>query len=312
MKTLNSYNGCSKNSKKMIAEAKKLMEYDVPLTAYEEEEREFAAKYNIEVNIDSIPIIEDAVSRVLSSTFEPSDLSEDPDENEIWNQQSLASLIDEEVTKFYFYLAAQGSSDGLIALIVRAVHEEDNDERKGPAAGLLEKIVLGKLTNHYSPEFLILAANCLLGCYTFHTIKRFDRAKGLYQLAIDKLKAANGRAEYLDMAEKRIVCCDLLLCSLDDLPQDSLLNTVAGNAATDDFSGVALAFVYLTTPDYKKKKPKGRQLLNAAFYRRYRPAIYLHRYLGEKKVLDNYREEALEDFIEAADLRPLEDIFCDW
>lgn len=35
MKTLNSYNGCSKNSKKTIAEAKKLMEYDVPLTAYE-------------------------------------------------------------------------------------------------------------------------------------------------------------------------------------------------------------------------------------------------------------------------------------
>lgn len=59
MKTLNSYNGCTKNSKKAIAEAKKLMEYDVPLTAYEEEEREFAAKYNIEVNIDTIPTIED-------------------------------------------------------------------------------------------------------------------------------------------------------------------------------------------------------------------------------------------------------------
>ncbi|MGN0683154.1 MAG: hypothetical protein ACI4JY_05700 [Oscillospiraceae bacterium] len=75
---------------------------------------------------------------------------------------------------------------------------------------------------------------------------------------------------------------------------------VANNAATDDFSGVALAFVYLTTPDYKKKKPRGRHLLNAAFCRRYRPAIYLHRYLAEKKVLDNYREEALED------------IFCNW
>ena len=312
MKTLNSYNGCTKNSKKAIAEAKKLMEYDVPLTAYEEEEREFAAKYNIEVNIDTIPTIEDSVSKLLRSTFEPSDFYDDPDENEIANQQYLASLIDEEVTKFYFYLAAQGSSDGLIALIVRAVHEEDNDERKGAAAGLLEKIVLGKQTANYSPEFLILAANCLLGCYTFHTIKRFDRAMGLYQLAIDKLKVSNGKAEYLDMAEKRKKCCELLSCSLDDLPQDSLLNAVAGNAATDDFSGVALAFVYLTTPDYEKKKPRGRQLLNAAFCRRYRPAIYLHRYLGEKKVLDNYKEEALEDFIEAADLHPLEDIFCDW
>ena len=55
--------------------------------------------------------------------------------------------------------------------------------------------MLGKLTANYSPEFLILAANCLLGCYTFHTIKRFDRAMGLYQLAIDKLKVSNGKAE---------------------------------------------------------------------------------------------------------------------
>ena len=287
------------------------MEYDVPLTVYEEEEREFAAKYNIEVNIDTIPTIEDSVSKLLRSTFEPSDFYDDPDVNEIANQQYLASLIEEEVTKFYFYLAAQGSSDGLIELIVRAVHEEDNDERKGPTAGLLEKIMLGKITANYSPKFLILAANCLMGCYTFHTIKRFDRAMGLYQLAIDKLKASNDKAEYLDMAEKRKQCCELLSCSLDDLPQDSLLNAVAGNAATDDFSAVALAFVYLTTPDYEKKKPRGRQLLNDAFCRRYRPAIYLHRYLGEKKVLNNYKEEALEDFIEAADLRPLEDIFCD-
>ena len=41
--------------------------------------------------------------------------------------------------------------------------------------------------------------------------------------------------------------------------------------------------VFDTTPDYEKKKPRGRLLLNAASCRRYRPAIYLHRYLGEKK-----------------------------
>ena len=307
MKTLNSYNGCTKNSKKTIAEAMMLIEYDVPLTEYEKEEREFAAKYDIEVNIDTISTIEDAVSKVLSSTLEPSDLCDDPDDD-FMHQIHLDSLIDEEVTKFYFYLAAQGSSDGLIALILKAVHEEDIDECKGTAAGLLEKIVLGNLTDKYSPEFLILAANCLLGCYTFSTIKMFDRAKGLYKLAISKLKASNGKAEYLGMAEKRILCCDLLSCSLDDLPSKKLLKKVANNAATDDFSGVALAFVYLTTPDYEDKKPKGRQLLNAAFRRRYRPAIYLFKYLGKKRQLNNFNKSEMNFFIQSVYLQTIEEI----
>lgn len=67
------------------------------------------------------------------------------------------------------------------------------------------------------------------------------------------------------MAEKRKQCCELLSCSLDDLPQDSLLNSVAGNAATDDFSVVALAFVYLTTPDYEKKEAQRKAAAKCCF-----------------------------------------------
>lgn len=322
MKTFWSFNGSGNNAKKILENQLLRTQYCIPLDDYKKNQEDFMKRYNLrhmnyswEEFVTKVSKRIDGKSWITGGSllhfnicgrytvsipkddpilsFEKDDTSDDATDI---NTDKIYELF----TEYCFYKATQLSEEGLAAIIELACSDASCSEH---AEELLEKIILADysdINEYYTPTFLLLVANCLMGEYSFNTMRNYTMAKKLYQVVIDNNDSTGDINERLSkMAERRINCCKLMSSTKLNPPDTSLLKKIDEDSINDDLSGTLLAFYYLTAGDYydEAKYELGMQYLNSAISNNYRPALYLFRYLGEHDFLKKYDSEKTEDSI---------------
>lgn len=324
MKTFWSFTGSSNNAEKIEENHLIRLDYRVPLEHYKDSREDFMKRYGLD-HLDYS--LDEFISKVekhsngkawitggsllhfnICDRYTVAIKKDDPilawdEESETETEDTLRDRMGEIIAEFCFYKATLLSENGLADLIEIACSNAPCHEY---AEELLEKIILADYSNineFYTPTFLLLVANCLMGEYSFSTMRNYGMAHRLYQRVSDP--KSNVMGELVNMAERKMNCCKLLSSSKLNPPTPDLLKKIDEDSTKDDFSGTLLALYYLTSEDYfdQAKYELGMQYLNKAISNNYRPALHLYKYLGDNKYLRKYDKSRAKQFIKQASPR---------
>ncbi len=272
-------NGCSRNAEKILNAADKEIKYHVPLASYRDSEEAFSKELGMEISAENLEKVKDKCKVLSWNSIEA--MRFNPSED----------FIKFKLNEYLFYLAAQPEEKGLVALINRSCSD------KG-AAEYLEKIILAdysSVNGTFSSLFLLLVADSLAGLYSFDIVRNYDRAMELYNQVIER------NEDLRVLAEKRMLCCELLSSTPLSLPNEAMIRKITENAKTDNWSKTILAFYFLTTPGIRKEDGNakiGMRYLTSAVLNNYRPAIYLFGYLGRLRRLKKFNNTQFMSLIE--------------
>ena len=243
--------------------------FKVPLSSYHEEAEEFLSSHD---DIESPP-------KKMKDNFDLSDSADN------WLKQSFYKATKYDVNSLIELISVRCSS--LVSLLRNEY---------------LEKILLADHndTNAMYPDrYLMIVADCLAGLYTFDTVRDYAKAISLYQKVIDMVKGKNQMM--VDIAQRRIRCCEMLDCTELDPPSEKMIESVKEDAKSDNFSRVVLACYYITAPEYEYSDhyqpyyEAGKKLLMHSVEENYRPGFALLEFLCEEKIITEFKKKEVKE-----------------
>lgn len=189
--------------------------------------------------------------------------------------------------KYFYYHALIGNVEALLSLIALATSEYMDEYYCDYALEYLTYILnCTEINSHkYTDRYKMVIADCHIGVFGNKVSCLYSSAMTIYH-SITHCKDK----ELCCIAEHRINCLRLLMCTKDAPPKKGIIKALKKSAESDPLSKCVLSFYYLTTSELVEDVwcyDHGKRLIFEAIHCRYSPAFRLLNYYIEH---DIYKE----------------------
>ncbi len=213
--------------------------------------------------------------------------------------------------KYFYYHALIGNVEALLSLIALATSSDMYEYNCDYASELLTYILnCPEIHSHrFTDRYKMVIADCHMGVFGDKVSCLYSSAMTIYH-SITQCKDK----ELSCIAEHRINCLRLLMCTKDAPPKKGIIKALKKSAESDPLSKCVLSFYYLTTSELVEDVwcyDHGKRLIFEAIHCRYSPAFRLLNYYIEHDIYKERLEFSIPnnplnyEYIQGIDARQL-------